>query len=44
MLGLAGVGLFGAVYAVGRMETGAQHFLLALAVAATHRLDDVVKP
>ena len=39
----AGVGLFGAVYTVGGMETWAQHLLLTLTVAATHRLDDIIK-
>lgn len=39
----AGVGFLGAVDAVGRVETGAEHFLLALAVATTHGLDDVIE-
>lgn len=43
VLGLAGVGLLGDVDLAHRMEAGAQQFLLALTVAATHGLDDVVK-
>lgn len=39
----AGVGFLGAVDAVGRVEAGAEHFLLALAVATTHGLDDVIE-
>ena len=39
----AGVGLFGAVDTVGRVEAGAEHFLLTLAVATTHSLDDIIK-
>ena len=44
VLDFAGVGLFGAVHTVHRVETGSEHFLLALAVATTHGLDDVIKP
>ena len=40
---LAGVGFLGTVDTVGRVETRAKHFLLALTVATTHRLDDIVQ-
>jgi len=43
VLDLAGISLLGAVDTVGRVETGAEHFLLSLTVAASHRLDDIVK-
>ena len=43
VLGLAGVGLLGNVDLAHRVEAGAQQFLLALAIAATHSLDDVIK-
>lgn len=39
----AGVGFLGTVDAVGSMESGAEHFLLALTVATTHGLDNIVK-
>ena len=43
VFGFAGVGFFGAVDAVSRVETGAKHFLLALTVATTHGLDDIIQ-
>ena len=43
VLGLAGIGFLGTVDTVGRVKTGAEHFLLTLTVAATHCLDDIVK-
>ena len=39
----AGVGFLGTVDAVSGMETGAEHFLLALTVASAHGLDNIVK-
>ena len=43
VFGLEGVGFLGAVDAVSGMEAGAEHFLLALSVTASHGLDDVVE-
>ena len=43
MFGFAGVGFLGAVDAVGGVEAGAEHFLLALSVTASHGLDNVVE-
>ncbi len=39
----AGVSFLGAVDAVGRVEAGAEHFLLSLTVATAHSLDDIIK-
>lgn len=43
VLGLAGIGLLGTVDAVSCVEARAEQFLLSLAIATAHRLDDVVK-
>ena len=42
VLELAGVGFLGAVDTVGGVETRAEDFLFALAVATPHRFDDIV--
>lgn len=39
----AGVGFLGAVDAVCRMESGAEHFLLAFTVTTTHGLNDIIQ-
>ena len=41
VLGLAGIGLFGSMDVVRRVEAGAQQFLLALAVASPHGFERV---
>ena len=43
VLDFAGIGLFGAVHTVSRVETRAEHFLLTLTVATAHGLDDIIK-
>ena len=43
MLGLAGVGFLGAMDAASRVETRAEHLLLPLTVATTHRLDNIIE-